>query len=58
MPQFETLLQPISPLTDAVNINVLWANLIVEECCRLGVTVRLLKYICNVGFLFKKTSDS
>jgi hypothetical protein len=22
-----------------VNINAVWANLIVEECCRLGVTV-------------------
>lgn len=36
--QFEALLQPFSPLQDAVNINALWARLIVEECCRLGVT--------------------
>ncbi len=37
--QFEVLLQPTLPLDEAVNINAVWANLIVEECCRLGVTV-------------------
>lgn len=26
---------------DYVNINTLWASLIIEECCRLGLTVRL-----------------
>jgi len=37
--QFEVLLQPTLPLDETVNINAVWANLIVEECCRLGVTV-------------------
>ncbi|MCO5559536.1 hypothetical protein L7F22_013137 [Adiantum nelumboides] len=35
--QFEAVLQPFSPLHDAVNINALWARLIIEECCRLGI---------------------
>nr|XP_024385455.1 protein PHYLLO, chloroplastic-like isoform X2 [Physcomitrium patens] len=36
--QFESLLQPSRALKDVVNINALWAKLIVEECCRLGIT--------------------
>ncbi|KAL3698745.1 hypothetical protein R1sor_012821 [Riccia sorocarpa] len=36
--QFETLLEPSQPLEKAPNINALWAKLIVEECCRLGIT--------------------
>ncbi|KAG6548096.1 hypothetical protein Mapa_010376 [Marchantia paleacea] len=36
--QFETLLEPRQPLEKVVNINALWAKLIVEECCRLGIT--------------------
>ncbi|KAL2645330.1 hypothetical protein R1flu_012917 [Riccia fluitans] len=36
--QFETLLEPTQPLEKVVNINALWAKLIVEECCRLGIT--------------------
>lgn len=31
-----------SSLQDHVNINSLWASLIVEECSRLGLTVRLV----------------
>ncbi|KAH7315797.1 hypothetical protein KP509_21G066100 [Ceratopteris richardii] len=34
---FEGILQPISPLHDASNINALWSRLIIEECCRLGI---------------------
>ncbi|KAI5055725.1 hypothetical protein GOP47_0029246 [Adiantum capillus-veneris] len=36
--QFEAILQPFSPLEDAVNINALWARLVIEECCRLGIS--------------------
>ncbi|KAG0608149.1 hypothetical protein M758_8G082600 [Ceratodon purpureus] len=36
--QFEALLQPSRALKDVININMLWAKLIVEECCRLGIT--------------------
>eukprot|EP00249_Psilotum_nudum_P024790 c29294_g1_i4 orf=1-2574(-) len=35
--QFESLLQPFPPLNKAINVNAIWARLIVEECCRLGV---------------------
>lgn len=27
---------------DYANINILWASLIIEECTRLGLTVRIL----------------
>ncbi|BFI28545.1 menaquinone-specific isochorismate synthase [Marchantia polymorpha subsp. ruderalis] len=36
--QFEALLEPRQPLEKVVNMNALWAKLIVEECCRLGIT--------------------
>ncbi|XP_002986213.2 protein PHYLLO, chloroplastic [Selaginella moellendorffii] len=36
--QFEALLQPSKQLKDAANINMVWARLLVDECCRLGVT--------------------
>jgi hypothetical protein len=41
--QFEALLQPKFPLEQVANINALWAKLIVEECCRLGITVGQLQ---------------
>ncbi|CAG9463771.1 unnamed protein product [Pedinophyceae sp. YPF-701] len=34
---FEKLLAPPQALADAANINALWAGMIVEELCRLGV---------------------
>ncbi|GAQ91163.1 isochorismate synthase [Klebsormidium nitens] len=36
--QFERILSPLPPLSEAPNVNALWARLVVEECCRLGVT--------------------
>ncbi|CAM6124850.1 unnamed protein product [Calypogeia fissa] len=35
---FEALLEQRQPLETTVNINALWAKLIVEELCRLGIT--------------------
>lgn len=29
---------------DCANINTVWASLIIEECCRLGLMVRLSIY--------------
>ncbi|XP_057848584.2 protein PHYLLO, chloroplastic isoform X2 [Cryptomeria japonica] len=36
--QFEALLEPYPQLQQFANINALWAYLMVEECCRLGIT--------------------
>ncbi len=35
--QFETLLRQPMRLKDLPNVNLLWARLMVEELCRLGV---------------------
>ena len=35
--QFRLLLQPVRPLAQAPNVNALWAQLMVEELCRLGI---------------------
>ena len=37
MRQFCLLLQPVRPLAQAPNVNALWAQLMVEELCRLGI---------------------
>jgi hypothetical protein len=37
--QFEALLKRRQPLETISNMNALWAHLIVEELCRVGVTV-------------------
>ena len=37
MRQFRLLLQPVRPLAQAPNVNALWAQLMVEELCRLGI---------------------
>ncbi|KAJ7550965.1 hypothetical protein O6H91_07G126900 [Diphasiastrum complanatum] len=36
--QFEALLKPPPSLENMVNINALWATMIVEECSRIGIT--------------------
>ncbi|GBG88582.1 hypothetical protein CBR_g48051 [Chara braunii] len=36
--QFQALLAPVRPLEDSVNVNELWARMIIEECVRLGIT--------------------
>ena len=38
MRQYETILAPMPPAASAPNLGALWARLVVEECCRLGVT--------------------
>ena len=35
--QYRLLLQPVRPLAQAPNVNALWAQLMVEELCRLGI---------------------
>ncbi len=37
MRQYRLLLQPVRPLAQAPNVNALWAQLMVEELCRLGI---------------------
>ncbi|KAH9297378.1 hypothetical protein KI387_029060, partial [Taxus chinensis] len=36
--KFEALLEPCKQLQQFPNVNALWAFLIIEECCRLGIT--------------------
>jgi hypothetical protein len=50
--QFERILSPLPPLSEAPNVNALWARLIIEECCRLGATVSPLEVN---SFLFQSS---
>ncbi|MEW5311204.1 MAG: hypothetical protein WDW38_002939 [Sanguina aurantia] len=37
--QFQSLLQPLQPLSSAPNMNAAWARMLVEELCRQGVSM-------------------
>lgn len=37
MRQFDALLREAEPLSERPNVNQLWAGLLVEELCRLGI---------------------